>query len=259
MRTFYSLLPTLTAFIAFILGILCLFAGTSPKTLASVDLFTLYTPTIGNDTGMHDYYSIYTMAYCEGYLLETGDKNLTGCSNRTMLFSFDPARVFQEEIGNGTSLSDIGWPRSVTEDFHAFHVTSRGMGVFYCIGVGFAGLAMLERLWWMITNGPRQSVMELSSLLLSFTMFSIASIIATVVAFQFVDLINSHGDSANVTAEYGRTFVGMSWAAVGMSLVGSIASLAMVMLDRLRPGVGVGGGMGKPAMMEDSDSVRSRA
>ncbi|KAL5359830.1 SUR7/PalI family-domain-containing protein [Aspergillus floccosus] len=207
------------------------------------------------------------MAYCEGFLMNDEDKNLTGCSNRTMLFSFDPAQVFAKETGNTTTLSDLGWPSSVTEDFQAFRLTSRGMSVFYCIGVGLAGLTILERLWWVVTRGPPQSVMELCSLLLSFMMFSIASIISTVIAFQFVDLINSHGESANVTAEYGRTFLGMTWAAAGLTLVGSIASLTMVMLDRLRPGAAVGGGGGggggggeggKPAMVEDSDSVRSR-
>ncbi|KAF9893905.1 hypothetical protein FE257_010075 [Aspergillus nanangensis] len=224
----YSFLPTLLAFIALVLGLLCLFAGTTTNTLVGADLFTLYTPTIGNNTGMHDYYSMYIMGYCEGFLVENAERNLTGCSNRTMLFSFDPARVLANETGNTTSLSDLGWPRSVTDDFHAFNVTTRSMGVFYCIGIGFAGLAIVERLWWVIMKGPRQSVIELSSLLLSFTMLSISSIIATVMDFQFVNLINFHGESSDVTAEYGRTFLGMTWAAVGLLLIGSIASLGVV-------------------------------
>lgn len=45
MRTFYSFLPTLTAFIALVLGLLCLFAGTSTKVLVSADHFTVGTPS----------------------------------------------------------------------------------------------------------------------------------------------------------------------------------------------------------------------
>lgn len=116
---------------------------------------------------MHDYYSMYIMSYCDGFLLDGGAKNWTGCSNRTMLFSFDPEVVFTQETGNTTSLSDLGWPNTVTEDFQSFRITSRGMGVFYCIGVGFAGLAMLGRLWWIVSKGPRQSAVELFLLLVS--------------------------------------------------------------------------------------------
>jgi hypothetical protein len=57
---------------------------------------------------------------------------------------------------------------------------------------------------------------------------SIASIIATVVAFEFVALINAHGDGSNVSASYGSKFLGMTWAAAGLLLAGSIVSLINV-------------------------------
>lgn len=53
---------------------------------------------------------------------------------------------------------------------------------------------------------------------------SIASIIATVIAFEFVALVNAHGDGSNVSARYGEKFLGMTWASAGLLLAGSIAS-----------------------------------
>lgn len=57
---------------------------------------------------------------------------------------------------------------------------------------------------------------------------SIASIIVTVIAFEFVALINAHGDGSNVSARYGEKFLGMTWAAAGLLLAGSIASFINV-------------------------------
>lgn len=55
------------------------------------------------------------------------------------------------------------------------------------------------------------------------------------IAFQFVNLINYHGKPSGVTARYGNQFIGMTWAAVGLLLVGGVASLLFVLVDRSRP------------------------
>jgi hypothetical protein len=61
---------------------------------------------------------------------------------------------------------------------------------------------------------------------------SIASIIATVIAFEFVALINAHGEGSNVSAHYGEKFLGMTWAAAGLLLAGSIACFVNVFVRR---------------------------
>ncbi|KAK1148630.1 hypothetical protein N8T08_008515 [Aspergillus melleus] len=174
------------------------------------------------------------MSYCEGFLDSKGKKDLTGCSKRSMLFSFDPSEVLLEKTGNSTSLQGLGWPDAISEDFRAFRVTHQSLGVLYCMGVGLAGLAILARLFFMLFRKTRQSAIELASLLTGFIMISIASIVATVIMFQFVNLVNYHGETSDVTAQYGRKFLAMSWAAAGLLLVGSVASLAMVLVDRGR-------------------------
>lgn len=60
---------------------------------------------------------------------------------------------------------------------------------------------------------------------------NVASIIATVLAFEFVDLINAHGKGSNVSAKYGEKLLGMTWAAAGLLLVGS----AVCLINTFRP------------------------
>lgn len=57
------------------------------------------------------------------------------------------------------------------------------------------------------------------------------------IALQFVNLVNSHGRESRITAEYGQQFLGMTWAATGLLLAGSVANLVFVLMDR-RPGAG---------------------
>lgn len=78
---------------------------------------------------------------------------------------------------------------------------------------------------------------ELTRAQLSFVMLGISSIIATVIAFQFVNLVSYHGQDAGVTAEYGPQFLSLTWAATGLYLIGGTTGLVMVLIDRSRPPV----------------------
>ncbi|OJJ32115.1 hypothetical protein ASPWEDRAFT_31051 [Aspergillus wentii DTO 134E9] len=258
-------LSTLAAFVAFILSALCLFAGTKTSILVDTDILTLYTPDVGNDLGVSDFYSIYVMSYCEGSLGKTDDgtlyrENFTYCSDRAVPFSFDPFHILLEETGNETSLSSMGWPSAISGDFRAFSITSQAMAVFYCIGAGVAGFMIIIKLFSCILRSSRQSIIEASFLLLGFISLSISSIIATVYAFQFVALVNYHGEEANVTAGYGQKFLIMSWVAAGLLLLGSIISLSIVVADhrRAEPGPALSHYDPKVGMEEENMTIRSR-
>ncbi|KAJ5194166.1 Actin cortical patch SUR7/pH-response regulator PalI [Penicillium cf. griseofulvum] len=228
MLDFKGLFPTVTVFIAFIISILCLFAGTHRNFLDGVDLLTLYTPagipvgTTGSEA--HDFYSIHIMSYCQGTLGTTNPsagviRNVTGCSNRTLLSSFDPTQAWPKEI----LAQGLSWPRVISDDFHALKLTSQVMGVLYCMGVGAMGAAILVRVWATLAPRPGQGLFEFGFFTLGSLSISIASIIATVIAFEFVALINAHGKGSNVSAHYGEKFLGMTWAAVGLLVAGSVA------------------------------------
>ncbi|KAJ5787551.1 Actin cortical patch SUR7/pH-response regulator PalI [Penicillium paradoxum] len=225
-----GLFPAITVLVAFILTILCLFAGTRTDFLGDADILTLYTPEGSTDSVAHDFYSVHVMSYCQGTLgaanLTTGvTHNVTKCSNRTILFSFDPTQAWPKEITDGAGLE---WPRVISDDFHAFRVTSQSMAILYCIGVGAMGAVLLVRAWTILAPQAAQGLFEFGFLMLGTLSTSIASIIATVLAFEFVALINAHGKGSNVSAQYGEKFLGMTWAATGLLLVGSVACFVNV-------------------------------
>ncbi|KAJ5725524.1 uncharacterized protein N7483_006881 [Penicillium malachiteum] len=170
------------------------------------------------------------MSYCQGTLgtvepgTPGGTRNVTECSDRQILFSFDPTEDWTD-ITHGPTLE---WPRVISDDFHAFRLTTQSMAVLYCIGVSAIGAVLLARVASFIAHRAQQGLFEFGFLVLGSLSMSIASIIATVVAFEFVALINAHGDGSNVSARYGDKFLGMTWAAAGLLLAGSIASFVNV-------------------------------
>lgn len=181
--TFRSIFPAITAFISFILTLLCLFAGSQKNLLNNADLLTvggeseitqahadscqLYTPEGDSGTG-HNFYSVHVMSYCQGVLetVEAGEtsvaRNVTECSSRTLLFAFNPTDAWPEEITHGPTLE---WPRVISDDFHAFSFTSRSMAVFYIIGVGAIGFALVSRLSSAITRKAKTGLFEFGFML----------------------------------------------------------------------------------------------
>ncbi|KAJ6012103.1 hypothetical protein N7499_012927 [Penicillium canescens] len=238
-----GLFPTVTAFIAFIITILCLFAGTQKNFLNGADLLTLYTPSSQTKTQTttqtnvaHDFYSIHIMSYCQGELGTTDPsagvtRNVTTCSSRTILFAFDPTQAWPKEVTHG---AELDWPRVIADDFHAFRMTSRAMAVLYCMGVGAIGAVLIGRVFETFMPWGGQGLFEFWFLILGTFSISIASVIATVIAFDFVSLINAHGEGSNVSAHYGDKFLGMTWASAGLLLAGSVASFVNVFIRAAR-------------------------
>lgn len=120
--------------------------------------YQLYTPegsspTASTSTSIspaHTFYSVHVMSYCQGTLgpVPAGatdlysSRNVTDCSNRTILFAFNPTAAWPTEITHGPALE---WPRVISDDFHAFQMTSRAMAVLYIIGVGAVGTVLLVK------------------------------------------------------------------------------------------------------------------
>ncbi|KAJ5273113.1 hypothetical protein N7478_008238 [Penicillium angulare] len=229
--------PEVTAFIAFILTLLCLFAGTQRNLLDNADILTLYTPQTDLASNASTFYSIHVMSYCQGTIgsMESGmpgsARNVTSCSDRNILFSFDPTEAWPEEETNGTSLT---WPRVISDDFHAFRLTTQSMAVLYCIGLAAIGAVLLVRVSSFLAPRSQYGIFEFGFLVLASLSMNIASIITTVIAFEFVALINAHGHGLDVSARYGEKFLGMTWAAAGLLLVGSIASFVNVFVRETR-------------------------
>ena len=53
----------------------------------------------------------------------------------------------------------------------------------------------------------------------------VSSAVASVIAIQFVDLINRHGQDYGIVARGGSTFLGMTWSAVILSFLAIVMSV----------------------------------
>lgn len=110
------------------------------------------------------------MSYCHGTLetLEPGSssnaRNVTECSNRKLLFAFDPTQEWEHGISHGPNLE---WPRVISDDFHAFRMTTRSMAVMYMIGVGAIGSALVARVVSLIAPRRQQGLFEFGFLVVS--------------------------------------------------------------------------------------------
>lgn len=106
---------------------------------------------------------MHVISYCQGTLGSAEpdavgvSRNVTQCSNQTVLFAFDPADAWPEEITHGPTLE---WPRVISDDFRAFRVTSQAMAVLYIIGVGATGFALIARASSFITRKTQTGLFE---------------------------------------------------------------------------------------------------
>ncbi|KAJ5301807.1 hypothetical protein N7508_006670 [Penicillium antarcticum] len=93
------------------------------------------------------------MSYCYGFEKEcivNGDSNaktvqtiIAGCSDQTPLFSFDAGQAFLEAIGAAGTISDVGWPSYLSDDFTALAPTTQAMSVFFILGTSMVGLSVM--------------------------------------------------------------------------------------------------------------------
>jgi hypothetical protein len=97
------------------------------------------------DLGLRDFYSVYVLAYCEGYV-NGGQRNVTSCSDRSAIFAFNPSNVLESELNPGFNMSDIDWPDTITDDFSVMESTTKAMSVLYVIGAGATGLTLLMQI-----------------------------------------------------------------------------------------------------------------
>ena len=115
------------------------------------------------------------MSYCHGSLEKAepgssgGARNVTGCSDRKLLFAFDPTEAWHDGVSHGPNLE---WPRVISDDFHAFRLTTRSMAVMYIIGVGAVGSALVAKVVSLTAPRRQQGLFEFGFLVVSIEKFS---------------------------------------------------------------------------------------
>lgn len=190
--------------------------------------------SIAKDLGLHDFYSVHLMDYCEGYFVPSAvpndtisrsdiHKNVTACANRTALFDFDPQQVLQRELnrsGHGDiHLSDLQWPESIDKGFNDLRITAKAMFVLYCIAIGFIVLALVAAVVGLFHSGTMTMVSNVIIDWLAFITIGVASAIATAIAVKGASIINKYGNEIGIAANKGTKFLVLTWVATGLMII----------------------------------------
>lgn len=194
------------------------------------NLINNVTSDIAQAFNLHDFYAAHIMNYCEGYY-EGNDtagakENITHCSNRTAFFHFDPTAIIESELAPGLNLSDLHWPSEIEDAIKTIEVASKVMFVFYVIGIILAGFAFLGAIWGMFAAGRMSAFLNFALDIFAFLLIGIASAIATAIIVKAVHAINKYGSDIGIAAYKGKEFLGMTWAATAVMLLGSLLWIA---------------------------------
>lgn len=153
-------------------------------------------------------------------------KNVTDCSNRTAMYSFDPRQMLQRELnesGHGNiNLTDLGWPDEIDDAIHALEIISNAMFVLYCIGIAFAALALISGLISIFFNGRLSAFVNIIIDMIAFLAVGIASALATALSVKAANIINDKGERVGVSAQKGSKFMILTWVATACLLVASL-------------------------------------
>jgi hypothetical protein len=204
---------------------------------AANDLIGSAADAIADRLNISDFYAVHVMNYCEGEFEPNAtdrdaSKNTTHCSGRNALFHFDPAAIIEEHLPGDITLEDLHWPDEIDDAVHAIRAASIAMFVFWCVGIAFAGFAIIGAAVSSFTDGRLTACGVFVCSVISFLSLGIAAAIATAIMAKATDAINKYGEDIGVSATKGTTFLGLAWGAVAAMLVAMIVSIAQVCVGR---------------------------
>lgn len=290
---FSAILPVLLGLAAFILSLLCIFAGSKSGFMEDYAIVTLNTSQIGQSLlnasesttssnpfgnlinnitnnidgkinaelgslarqiGVHDWYSVHILDFCEGYYTPTSvsnatvsssdiDKNITHCSNKTAFFHFNPTHTLQNELNkSGVSLNltkDLDWPtKDIDKGVSALRVAQKAAFILYCIAAGLLLLAALASIAGIFLTGRLFALVNIFLSALAFLAILLASAITTVVAGKAAHVINKYGKAVGVSANKGNRFLVLTWVAMGLAGVNVLVWTWECVLGRRRHRMG---------------------
>ncbi|KAK0946550.1 hypothetical protein LTR29_002018 [Friedmanniomyces endolithicus] len=193
--------------------------------------------SVARTLGIHDFYNVHVLDFCEGYYnpgpvpnttlpRSQIHRNVTSCSNRTAMYSFDPRTTLQQELNvsghSNVALSDLNWPSNVDKALHALVIAQKATFVLYCVAIALVGVAMLLALAGLVVEGRLVAFVNVLVVWLAFLVIGLASAIATAVAVKAVDVINTYGNQIGAQASTGSKFLVLTWVATAVMLVASI-------------------------------------
>lgn len=182
---------------------------------------------ITEELGIEDFYSAHMLDYCFGQYIPAEapnatvsskdiHKNLTGCSNQTAMFWFNPNDILEKALnksGLGITLDDLEWPEDIQRGLDALRLVSITSFVLYCIAIALIFLSLVAAVPALFASGRLAACLNLIVVILAFLAIGLASALVTAVIVKGGDLINEHGKDIGVGAKKGSKFMGLTWAA----------------------------------------------
>lgn len=201
------------------------------------DLIGSAADAVTDRLNISDFYAVHVMNYCEGEFEPNGtdpsaSKNTTHCSGRNALFQFDPAQIIEDHLPGDITLEDLRWPDEIDDAVRAVRAASIAMFVFWCIGIGFAGFAIIGSAVSVFKDGRLTACGVFACSVIAFLSLGIAAAIATAIMAKATDAINEYGNDIGISATKGVNFLGMAWGATAAMLVAMIVSIAQVCVGR---------------------------
>lgn len=165
-------------------------------------------------------------------------KNVTTCSNKTAMYSFDPKAALQRELNasghSNINLTDLNWPSAVDDGLAALRVAQRAVFVLYCIGIGLIAVAFAFAILSIFFAGRLSAFVNVLLDWLAFLAIGLASAIATAILVKAADLINKDGNDVGISATKGSKFLTLTWVATALMFVSSLVWCGECIVGRKR-------------------------
>ena len=184
--------------------------------------------SLARDIGLHDFYSVHVMDYCEGFFSPNGTskRNVTYCSDEKGQFSFNVTQALQRELNAShvnVTLSQIHWPSAISDGIHDLRLAFHATAVFYYMGIILTGLAFFASIVGVFVHGRVSALLNIGLAWLAFFTLMLASAIATSLATKATNVINKYGKDVDVNAARGDKFIALTWAGTALIFVAGAA------------------------------------
>lgn len=132
--------------------------------------------------------------------------------------------------------------------------------VFYCIGIGAAGLAILTSIAAIFITGRLFSFLNWGLASLCLLALAIASIIITVLQNKAAGIINKFGNDVGVYAYKGHKYLILTWVATAVVAIAMITWVGIFCIGRRQKGreYHEKGGFGKRSRHSESSEFARR-
>ncbi|PTB70840.1 hypothetical protein BBK36DRAFT_167661 [Trichoderma citrinoviride] len=186
---------------------------------------------LADELGIDDWYSLHIMNACMGSFGPNATTshfklNTTNCTSSSPANRFNLTAILDQQLSIGPldiNLADIHWPGSIQSSIDTLNGALLALFVFYVLGVGFSGLAMLACIPAFLLQDKRLVLMVNGALaLLAAATITLGSIIATAASAVAVSAINDKGEPVTLVATQGTKFYGLTWAAAALMIVSAL-------------------------------------